>query len=413
MTFALLAICFCQPSQRPVPKLSAPKLAPYEEDWAAAEQDQQNARRAELIKHKEEQQAQLQHKVEEENGEAERRQFDTAMLLGVFVPAPLLFLVVWGMVGVQMGRYYMELEHPHGLARSDKLPWRIAVERMRGSSVAQEAREHVLLGTSLHNDYPILLDRAILNQHGHILGDTGARKTALGIAPLATQLIGLKDSSVVVLDLKGETSLFHSLWLEAENAGLPFRWFSIVTGHSSFVFNPFLQSHWKKLTVAQQSDVLLEAFSLNYGSGYGRSYFTAMNEKVLQQILRQNDVRSFQQLAEIFEHAKLYGVECDAEDLRKAEHLSALVRRFATVPALNATPEVHPERAELFQSAIDASGLLGVPASSLLQPSVGARTDRGARDREVTLVFLIPSRRTQWGQWQAGLHLHRRVPADH
>ncbi len=49
----------------------------------------------------------------------------------------------------------------------------------------------------------MLLDRKILDQHMHIVGDTGSSKTSLGVAPLSTQLIARKDCGVVVVDLKG------------------------------------------------------------------------------------------------------------------------------------------------------------------------------------------------------------------
>ena len=52
--------------------------------------------------------------------------------------------------------------------------------------------KHLYLGTSIEGDYPVLLHEELLFQHAHILGDTGSRKTSIGIAPLLTQLIAAR-----------------------------------------------------------------------------------------------------------------------------------------------------------------------------------------------------------------------------
>ncbi|MEZ6077686.1 MAG: hypothetical protein R3C56_19070 [Pirellulaceae bacterium] len=88
--------------------------------------------------------------------------------------------------------------------------WDNYVDRIVNSADELES-EHLLIAASEVGDYPILLHREILNQHAHILGDSGASKTALAMGPQATQLIARADSTVVIIDLKGDKALFGEL----------------------------------------------------------------------------------------------------------------------------------------------------------------------------------------------------------
>ncbi len=96
---------------------------------------------------------------------------------------------------------------------------------------------------------PYYINRDSLLEHALVRGGSGAGKTALILAPLTEQLIrqaGRKDdSSVLILDLKGDPALFHGTRLAAQAAGLPFRWFTLESGRSSFAMNPFLQKNFK------------------------------------------------------------------------------------------------------------------------------------------------------------------------
>jgi hypothetical protein len=188
-------------------------------------------------------------------------------------------------------------------------------------------REHIFIGTSETADYPVLVHRKIHDQHGHILGDSGSSKTALAMAPQATQLIARADSTVVIIDLKGDKALFESCRREAARTGKRrFRWISNEVGKSTFSFNPFLQSHNSMLSVEQMTQELLQGMSLDYGIKYGAGYFTAMNEIVLNNVLKETGARSFAELSAHLSDRKWYSAIGYEEDWKQARHLSALVK---------------------------------------------------------------------------------------
>lgn len=275
-----------------------------------------------------------------------------------FGPGLLTFFVTLVVVGPLLTRYYLALEAPNGFAQSADPEWDVLVERILESKDDLE-REHYLLGMSLAGDYPVLLHKSILDQHYHMTGDTGAAKTSLGIAPLATQMIARGDNSVVIIDLKGDMSLFESMRLEAERHGAVFRWFASEPGKTSHVFNPFVQSHLNLLTPEQRTESLLQAMSLDYGVGYGKSFFTAMNEVVLKNMLRRYSIRSFQQLQGYLEDPSSYRDLGPSKDFEQARHLAAIVSRLAAMYPLNVIPNVESDSPPV--EVIDAMDVLHRP----------------------------------------------------
>src|SRR5215210_5891107 len=141
-----------------------------------------------------------------------------SILLCLFGPTLAFFLVFWFVAGRLLTAYYDALEAKDAYEVSETTsPWDNRVERILNSSDPKEC-EHLFMGTSLYGDYPILLDLNLLKSHAHILGDTGSRKTSIGIAPMLAQLIAREDSSVLILDLKGDMGLFECARLEAKAA---------------------------------------------------------------------------------------------------------------------------------------------------------------------------------------------------
>lgn len=282
-----------------------------------------------------------------------------ALGFGMLGPPVMLLAFIALVSGSTVQRFYESLEKPGAPLQNPLTPWQTLVDRLINSPNKKEAR-HFFLGSSLYHDYPILLDGEILSDHGHILGDTGARKTSLGIAPLATQLIA-KRKSILMIDLKGEPALFHGLREEASRAGMPFKWFTNVAERSSYVFNPFLQKHWRRFNSNQKVQIILSALSLDYGFDYGRAYFTAMNEMALANLIRNERIDSFESIHRILSHKEIYKKIGDLLDWEKARHLVALVNRLRAVHALNLTPNALPNRPELFENAIELTDLLYVP----------------------------------------------------
>jgi hypothetical protein len=276
------------------------------------------------------------------------------------VPVALFVLVFTTTTGRLLVAFHDALEAPGATeVGPDAWPWDHRVSRMLNSRNALE-REHLYLGRSVHGDYPVLLHMKLLQQHAHILGDTGSRKTSVGIAPLLTQLIGRADASILVLDLKGDKGLFECARDEAERAGLPFRFFTNAPGRASHVFNPILQSHAHTLTVHQRTQAILQALSLEYGEGYGEGFFSAVNEIVLKEYLdHYKSIDSFRRLHELVRVSHAYqATGGEHADWKNARHLAILLDKLGSVHALNLTPEDLAERPTAWEQRIDVPSLL-------------------------------------------------------
>jgi Type IV secretion-system coupling protein DNA-binding domain len=279
-------------------------------------------------------------------------------LLLVTIGAPLLLVtILWFTAGTLLARFDQELTKK---LPDDRTEWDNYVERIINSGDDLET-EHILVGTSQVGDYPVLVHREIYNQHLHVLGDSGASKTSLGMAPTATQLIARGESTVVIVDLKGDKALFEMCRREAARSQLRFRWISNEVGHNSFVFNPFLQSHNQRLSTQQFVDELLQGLSLDYGLAYGAGYYTAMNQIVLTNVLKHVRVRSFRELDGYLENQKFYAKVGHAEDWAQARHLGALVTRLAATEAVNVVPGMYPHQPEVHTQAIDALNVFEQP----------------------------------------------------
>jgi len=282
-----------------------------------------------------------------------------ALGFGVLGPPVMLLAFLALITGSTVQRFYESLDKPGAPLQSPLTPWQTLVDRLIRSPNAKEA-EHYFLGSSLYHDYPILLDQKVLEQHAHILGDTGAHKTSYAIAPLVTQLIA-KRKSILMIDLKGEPALFHGLREEAARAGMPFKWFTNVPDKSSYVFNPFLQKHWRRFSSNQKTQIILSALSLDYGFDYGRAFFTAMNEMALANLIRHEKIDSFDGIHRILSHKAIFEKVADDLTWKDARHLVALVNRLRAVHPLNLTPRSLPGRPEVFDNAIELQDLLYEP----------------------------------------------------
>ncbi len=283
----------------------------------------------------------------------------TANVLLICAAGPLvLSCTLWLVAGTLFSRFEKELSQHRA---SDTTEWDNYVDRMINSNDELE-REHLLIGASETTDYPVLVHRKIHDQHGHILGDSGSSKTALAMAPQATQMIARADSTVVIVDLKGDKALFESCRREAERTGkMRFRWISNEVGKSTFSFNPFMQSHNAMLSVEQLTQELLQGMSLDYGIKYGAGYFTAMNEIVLNNVLKETGARSFAELSAHLSDRKWYSKIGYEEDWKQARHLSALVKRLGGSEMLNVVPDMEQYGSDVHENAIDMANLYEEP----------------------------------------------------
>jgi hypothetical protein len=157
---------------------------------------------------------------------------------------------------------------------------------------------------------PLFLHEKILAEHCYIVGPSGAGKSSLGIMPLLIQLMrGAKTATdqlsdpypVVVLDLKGDSALFHTVRIEAEAREQRFMFFTTERNAPTYRFNPFRGFDRGSRSVAQLCQLILDALNLNHGKGYGRSYYTERSRNILSRTLkRKRNIQSFDEL-----HAEL------------------------------------------------------------------------------------------------------------
>lgn len=261
------------------------------------------------------------------------------------------------LAGPVLVAFHRALEAPDATEASGLPPDRVLAMRLRASSNPAE-RGHLFLGRTVLTDEPVLADISLLNGHAHFLGDTESRKTSLGLVPTIEQLLGATDGSILILDLKGDAAFFHTARAITGGFGVPFPFLTNVPGWASHVFNAFRQSHWPHLPTSAKTQMLLQAFDLDFGKDYGRAFFAALQEIVLRAYLREcSGLEALSNLRERMGRrlSARWGVTKD--DWQKARHLVASVDRLASNSALNATPETHPGRDALFEHAIDMASL--------------------------------------------------------
>lgn len=270
-------------------------------------------------------------------------------LLSAWAFPPVAFLFAAATVLAYLSSAILPALARTGPQDDERTDWHFYAERLRRSANRLESR-HLWLGTHAQLDYPVLLDRQILSEHAHILGDTGSGKTALGVTPLVTQLIRRADSPVVVIDLKGDNALFQTVRQEAAAAKLPFRFFTNELNKTTYTFNPFLQGAHETLSLNQLCENMLDALNLNHGEGYGRSYYSRVARHWLHRALRQHPhVKSFTELHEIAADREAFARPGDHKD---AFELLSVIEILASFDQLNITPQTRAYPAEVLDHAI-------------------------------------------------------------
>ena len=217
---------------------------------------------------------------------------------------------------------------------------------------------------------PALVPRDILKEHAHGLGDSGGGKTALFLCPIIEQLISFGDSSVIVLDLKGDSlELLASLQAGADQVQrtqgrtLPLKFFSNQRDKTTFAFNPMTQPFWSNFDLLTQTDILCAANGLTYGTDYGAGYFSSANAAILFHTLKTfPHVTTFKELADCIGTVITLAKKRDLHpEIRKAGvHVQEVIKRLAACEALNVTPTTgHPAAA--VEQAIDLTQLFQEP----------------------------------------------------
>ena len=266
---------------------------------------------------------------------------------------------------------------------------RAAVIELLKASPDPVERDSLFLGVNAVDHAPIVVPRTVLNEHAHILGDTGSGKTSVGVAGIVTQLLARGDCSVVVIDLKGDDhALFEGVRAGAAASGLPLQHFTNRVGRASHVFNPLAQRYMRELPTAARAEAVATALGLQYGRDYGRGFYADANLDLLTRgFVQAGDVGSFRDL-----DAVLAGRPAGAgKDLLKdASHVVTLVRRLADSHALNAQAGDGTPQSAL-DAAIDFADVFRSPRAVHLHLSAGVGTSTAAEIGRMALYALLYS----------------------
>ncbi len=299
------------------------------------------------------------------------------------VLAPLTFLMaLLAICGRTLAHFAatFDADSPY---RRDITIWNAAVERLRQSRDRLES-EHVWLGIAVETDSPVIMHRQLATEHVHLMGSTGSNKTSVGVTQLLEQLIG-PDSSLLVLDLKGDMALFEAARLAAANARdrsgtvrpIRFRWFTSESNRSSYTFNPLSQSYLTSLPRLERTQILSRALGLEHGEGYGRGHFSSQNRNALLKLLTAcPDVDSFRKLHEEGRRQKKLFTSWEREH---ASDFFSTIHTLANIDALNLTQRDRIDPSVLTH-AIDMSDLVREPNIAYFRLPA---TSQAAANREI------------------------------
>ena len=211
------------------------------------------------------------------------------------------------------------------------------------------------LGSDPETFAPLVYPQAAFREHAQILGAAGSGKTSRSLMSIITQLIRRGDSSVVVIDLKGDDQmLFETSRQEAAKAGMRFRWHTLREGASTYPMNPFTQRAMIERPGPTVANVMTVALNLHFGIGYGTSFFSSQQTQALKVLLNQlfekhGRPKSFRDLEYLVAETDI-GLR--VRQLDNMAHVMTVLGFCADLDALNYVPEPTDDPA-LFRDAID------------------------------------------------------------
>lgn len=271
--------------------------------------------------------------------------------------------------------------------------WEELVKRVQSSEDNVE-KKSLLLGVNASDNTPVLVPLKVFEEHAHLIGDSGSGKTSLGISLILSQMARVQDTSVVVIDLKGDDlALFSGSRIDSEKANKPFRWFTNELNRSTYAFNPLRQAFFAGLSLYQKTDVITTALGLQYGTDYGRGYFSDANAELLFNALKvRPDIDSFRELEQVLgDRYAMRGVSNQV--LKDGSHIRTIVSRLAATEALNVTPRTQvPET--VLKEQIEFSDVFRTPQVVYLHLPSSLGTTSSAEIARIALYSLLGSART-------------------
>lgn len=268
-------------------------------------------------------------------------------LFGRALPFVFPVLIAFG-IPVLLTLPVLSAARRYRAAGIDAHHWPDMVRAMQ-TSVDPIERKSVFMGQVAQDKSPLLVPRDLYCEHGHFLGDSGAGKTSLGVAPLVEQLGRTGDCSIIVVDLKADSmELFSTLQAAASGANpqihndIPIKHFSNQKGLSTFGFNLLRYAFFRNLDLYLRTDILCGALGLTYGADYGEGYYSSANAAVLYHTLKTYpDITTFRELAERIGYISANAKKTELHpEIRKAGvHVQTVMDRLGSFEALNITDD--------------------------------------------------------------------------
>jgi TraM recognition site of TraD and TraG/Type IV secretion-system coupling protein DNA-binding domain len=198
----------------------------------------------------------------------------------------------------------------------------------------------IFLGLDQHERFVVAIPRELLRGHLWLVGATGAGKT-VAIISLLKQLLRTsqvgpsppKPPPTVIFDAKGDMAALQTARLCAQANGQAFRVFTLEQGRETNHFVPFesLQTTWR--TPIELALLVLEGIGMQYGSGYGKNYYSSISVTTL--------LRAIKDPAQPKTLADLRRI---IARLQRGPHLKDCLELLTQIETLSEYPQLQPNR---------------------------------------------------------------------
>jgi hypothetical protein len=220
---------------------------------------------------------------------------------------------------------------------------------------------HTIKKWDLPSRVPVLVHESSMDGHVHMVGPTGINKTTIGQVGIAIQAVrgrtvperdpfgNLKmgfdgepitrrsePEPMLVIDLKGDLSLFNTFKEECARSGQTFRFMTLQRDKATSFFNPLRNLQRGNRPIIEFCEIVLNALDLFHGAlSYGSSYFSEQCRNLLLETLKalNKPVDSWEQLFELLTEA------LDRRKHRDAYELLGRIYGLSQYPVLGSAPE--------------------------------------------------------------------------
>ena len=204
-------------------------------------------------------------------------------------------------------------------------------------------RESLLIGMDAFcGGNLVLLHEELRKNHLLIIGATRCGKSAL-LSSLAAQRIRRNTGPLIVIDMRGDDEMMHTVRLETEAAGRPFWLYTNAFYLPTRIFNQLDQRHLAALSASQVGFFVAASTNLVHGQGYGKGHYTSQHLRGVTAAVveranggwmptrRRARIKSFVDLPK-----RLREVEKENRELKDLHAAKTVAWQMAQIPQLNA-----------------------------------------------------------------------------